>query len=81
MIAPAFAVSGAPTEVILHEMEYASGILMRAEAAIAREFEVLRAGGVVIDWNASQGLSVGLVRMAAQLHMLAVQCVELRGRA
>ncbi len=70
-----------PTEVIVHEMEYAGGLLLRAEQAIAREFDVLRAGGVVIDMNATQALSVALVRMSAQLHMLALQCAELRGAA
>jgi hypothetical protein len=81
MIAPAFTAPGAPTEVIIHEMQYASGLLLRADAAISQEFDVLRAGGVVIDWNATQRLSAHLVRMAAQLHMLALDCAALRGAA
>lgn len=69
------------TPVIIQEMEYASDLLMRADAAITREFDVLRAGGVVIDFTASQGLSVQMIRMAAMLHMLALQAVEIRRAA
>lgn len=76
-----FCHSYAPTPVILQEMAYAADLLLRAEQAIAREFDVLRAGGVVIDWNASQALSVSLVRMSAQLSMLGLQCAEQRGAA
>lgn len=67
-----------PTPVIIQEMEYASDLLMRADAAITREFDVLRAAGVLIDYTASQGLSVQMIRMAAMLHMLALQAVEIR---
>lgn len=73
-----FCHSYAPTDAILQEMTYAANLLLRAEQAIAREFDVLRAGGVVIDWNASGVVSTYLVRMSAQLNMLALQCAELR---
>lgn len=69
------------TPVIIQEMEYASDLLMRADAAITREFDVLRGAGVFIDFGASQALTIRLVQMAAQLHMLALQAVEMRRAA
>ena len=66
------------TPVIITEMEYASDLLRRAEAAITKEFAVLRAGGVQIDHTAASRLSFDLVSMAVQLHMLALQATEMR---
>jgi hypothetical protein len=60
-------------------MQYACDLLRRAETAIAREFDVLRAAGVEIDWTASQGLCMGLVCMAMDLHILSLKATE--GRA
>lgn len=65
-----------PSDTIIKELEYASNLLLRADAAISREWEFLRGGGVHVDWTASLVLSVGLVGMAAQLSLLAMQCKE-----
>ncbi|HEX8611950.1 MAG TPA: hypothetical protein VF800_11745 [Telluria sp.] len=69
------------TPVTITEMHYARDLLMRADTAIAREFEVLRAAGVEIDWTASQGLSVRLMGMAIMLHTLALEATETRRAA
>jgi len=66
----------APTDVIIQEMGFAADLLLRAEQSLSREFDILRAGGVVIDYQATQLLSTQLVRMSAQLTMLALRCVE-----
>ena len=68
--------SAPPTETIVKELEYASNLLLRADAAITREWDFLRGGGVHVDWTASLALSVALVGMAAQLGLLAMQCRE-----
>lgn len=68
----------APTDVIIQEMQYAADILKRAEEAISREFSILRAGGVVIDWGVTQRLSWQLTAMRMDLSILALQALEAR---
>ena len=67
-----------PTPVVIQELEYASDLLRRAETSITKEFDVLRAAGVKIDFLAASALSFTLVSMAVQCHMLALQATTQR---
>ncbi|MYM96252.1 hypothetical protein [Duganella vulcania] len=73
---PSVAIEGEASPVIIQELKYAAQLLMRADAAIAKEFAVLRAGGVDIAWIITQALSAQLVTYAVDLQLLAVQCEE-----
>lgn len=73
---PFVAIQGDVSDTMIQEMKYAASLLMRADAAIAREFEMLRAGGVEIAWIITQALSAQLVTYAVDLQLLARQCEE-----